>query len=1341
MRKNKYVYGKIGNTIRTLISMLLVAVMVTADITPVFALESGDYILPEEQDGDIVLEEASESSDDDILREEEQYEMMECEDTVSESDREEVSGTASGSVQEADEYVSVSMSAESDLEIIDGLIQNGEFPSEIAYDEDRPGIVSEGAADESFERALEAVVSAARNWNGADESVELDFASYNMPVDKSSRLSSAVNLHPELFYVSNLYRYSGNGIITKIGIRFDKKFTLNDIATFKNKADTILNGVDPQWTPTQKLIYLHDYLTSHINYDQTYKKYDAYNALVEGSCVCQGYSLAYAYLVNRVNKGFDCTVVTSNYNNHAWNLVTLNGRKYYVDNTWDDPIRQYEYYNRYDNCLISKSKLISNDHKSNDWVDSYGNNVYNTVTGNEYDNPVWGEMHSTMPMFGTTGAYYSGYGKMTIYKYDFTNGDVGSFKEYNDALWKVWGNSGYWTRNFSHIAAVGSNLLVTLPDKIYVIDQSGKDITSYDNKGSGRGYIYGGQVNGNTLSYDVYTNPPSGSNSQYIGRYTQILDAPAPAVPVSSVTLNKSSLSMTTGGTATLTATVLPSNATNKTVIWGSSDANVVTVSDGALTAKKAGRATITVTSAADTSKKAQCTVTVTDPAVPVSSVTLNKSTLSMTTGGTATLTATVLPSNATNKTVTWGSSDANVVTVSDGALAAKKAGRATITVTSAADTSKKAQCMVTVTDPAVPVTGVAVSPVSLKLQLQTGKTVTGALTATVSPSNATDKSVTWSSSNTAVATVNSTGRVTARAAGTATVTVKTADGGKTAACRVTVEAAPDPQDPDDPGDKPSLTISEITETLVYDGSAKTPSPEVYYGKKKLEPGKDYSLSYKNNINASANASVTVKFSGNYEGSLTRTFTIGKADINDAKINSPIAYTKYKTKNGNREYSVQKLVPTVIFNGKTLKNNTDYTLVYTDTSDGAYAEAGNYGIKVTGKGNYIGERNIDEQLIEKEVQEIIDLKKAAATPVDSVKSYPYTGEEITPEYSLKYKGSVLIPGTDYETVYSNNVNAGTATVTFIATGSKTGGVLSKTFKIDKASVKEGMSVEVTGGDSHPYAKSGVTPEVTVKWKGTLLVQGKDYRISYSNNKKISTDTRKAGIVITGIGNFKDSYTRPFEIVKQNIGKDEITGKARGKLVVDDFAFVKKANAYKKTKIYVYDSNGTALTSSDYTITRWEILSGGRGNASDREKGIAQPGDIIQVTVEGMGCYEGSRTAGVVVYDSAEFNALNKAAVSYREGKGAVYSTAKKAFEYQGKAVCPDESNLVLKITTGSGKNKQTVTLNSDEYVILNYENNLNKGTARMIIRGNGGKYKGIKAVTYKITGTKQMGFL
>ena len=261
---------------------------------------------------------------------------------------------------------------------------------------------------------------------------------------------------------------------------------------------------------------------------------------------------------------------------------------------------------------------------------------------------------------------------------------------------------------------------------------------------------------------------------------------PAPsAISVTGVTLNKSTLSIQVGGSETLTATVAPKDASNKKVTWKSSNEAVATVANGKVTGVKAGEATITVTTD-DGGKTATCKVTVSDKEVKVTGVKLNKTATSLLVGGNETLVATILPENATNKKVTWKSSNAAVATVdAAGKVTAVKAGEATITVTTE-DGGKTATCKVTVSDKEVKVTGVKLNKTATSIFVGDSET----LTATITPENATNQKVTWKSSDAAVATVDAAGKVTAVKAGEATITVTTEDGGKTATCKVTVNAA-----------------------------------------------------------------------------------------------------------------------------------------------------------------------------------------------------------------------------------------------------------------------------------------------------------------------------------------------------------------------------------------------------------------------------------------------------------------------------------------------------------------------------------------------------------------------
>lgn len=163
-------------------------------------------------------------------------------------------------------------------------------------------------------------------------------------------------------------------------------------------------------------------------------------------------------------------------------------------------------------------------------------------------------------------------------------------------------------------------------------------------------------------------------------------------IPVQSVSISQPTVEMIEGETVQLNATVVPENATDKSVFWSTSDAGVATVAEGAITAIKEGRAIITA-KAGD--KTATCTVSVQKRVIQVTSVTLNKTSLLLEKNQTETLTATVQPDDATDKTVTWSSSDATIASVDqDGKVTGLKKGEVTITAKAG---EKIATCMVSV--------------------------------------------------------------------------------------------------------------------------------------------------------------------------------------------------------------------------------------------------------------------------------------------------------------------------------------------------------------------------------------------------------------------------------------------------------------------------------------------------------------------------------------------------------------------------------------------------------------------------------------------------------------------
>lgn len=260
-------------------------------------------------------------------------------------------------------------------------------------------------------------------------------------------------------------------------------------------------------------------------------------------------------------------------------------------------------------------------------------------------------------------------------------------------------------------------------------------------------------------------------------------------VEVTSVTIDRENLDLNKGESVQLTAVVKPDNARDREVSWTSSNAGVASVAqDGTVTAVGAGSATITAEASGKTD---DCVVTVT---VPVQGISLDREKATIFEGDELFLTATVLPDDASDPSVSWNSSDTDVATVSEGTV--KAAGTGTAVITAKAG-DQAATCVVTVSKKTVHVTSIALDKTNLSLTVGDAAT----LVATVLPQDAADRSVIWESTNHSIATVDAEGNVSAISAGAVTITATTADGGLLAGCEVTVTASdvPGPPDPPEP--------------------------------------------------------------------------------------------------------------------------------------------------------------------------------------------------------------------------------------------------------------------------------------------------------------------------------------------------------------------------------------------------------------------------------------------------------------------------------------------------------------------------------------------------------------
>ena len=484
--------------------------------------------------------------------------------------------------------------------------------------------------------------------------------------------------------------------------------------------------------------------------------------------VCQGYAHAFQYLCDLTSfdhPEIDCISPSGTMNggtgegSHIWNVVTMeDGENYMVDVTNCD-----------EGASGAPDQLLLRGYTSGSLSGYY----YFTVKSG-YIKYKYGDQ---------TRAQFSD-AELTIASHDYKAGSDISGSCGSGVIWRITGSPGDYTLSISGNGKMNAYAKGKEPWSAYVSKgiktiQIREGVTAI---GSGAFQdcipkeIRFNETSAKLAKISALNQLPLDLVTCTDGTYS--ISKKCILVPVEGVKLGKTALLLTAGNEQKLTVSLVPSNATEKTVTYKSSNTAVAAVaSDGTVRGMKPGNAVVTVTTK-DGGFTASCTIVV---QAPSSGVVLNKSSLTIARGKTAKLTAAVYPSSLSQK-VTWKSSNTAVATVaSDGTVKGVKAGTVTITATSEAG-AMKSTCKVTVT---VPVTGVTLNRTTANIDQ--GKTVK--LTAAVKPSDATQKGVTFKSSNTAVATVASDGTVKGVKGGTATITVTTKDGNKTASCKVTVKS------------------------------------------------------------------------------------------------------------------------------------------------------------------------------------------------------------------------------------------------------------------------------------------------------------------------------------------------------------------------------------------------------------------------------------------------------------------------------------------------------------------------------------------------------------------------
>ena len=344
---------------------------------------------------------------------------------------------------------------------------------------------------------------------------------------------------------------------------------------------------------------------------------------------------------------------------------------------------------------------------------------------------------------------------------------------------------------------------------------------------------------------------------------------------------------------------------------------------------------------------------------------------------------------------------------------------------------------------------------------------------------------------------------------------------------------------------------------------------------------------------------------------------------------------------------------------------------------------------------------------------------------------------------------------DYKVSYLKNVDAGTATVVITGTGGYTGTV-KKTFKITQADLaaadaeakiaasgaQEANGSNATGsGDAADsaikvaFAKNGAKPAIVVTAKmangnTVTLKEGKDYTVTYANNKVVSegknlTEKKLPLITVKGKGNFKGSIKQTFTITNKSLADavNPIT------VTVNDVAANKNKGKFV-SKPVITDADGVKLKEkTDYTLTYSLLMANGEETKLDVKKDVVnEPGSTVRITITGVGNYRGEDSVLTADYRITEFD-FTKVTVK----------VVPKTLPYTTKPVTLTEEDLILTMKVGTGKQAVVEELplvttengKTDGYKIIGYKNNVNKGTAQVTLQGCG-KYGGTKTVKFYI---------
>lgn len=331
-------------------------------------------------------------------------------------------------------------------------------------------------------------------------------------------ISNLVNTNPQIFYIEKWGWSSYSSEVVELNFVYDD--SVENIRAKQKQVDRAveeaLESVDTSsMTEEEIALAFHDYLAANIAYDKDNFQnntlpeyaYDIYGAFVEKKAVCQGYALAYMYLLQKEN--IPCGIASSDAANHAWNVIEIDGKWYHADATWDDPT--YDNLGRvmHNYFLISTDTLLSDEAKKSDYItETPITESYQEATDKSLEDEFWTNSETVIHYYDENW-YYADKDEFKIVKYHYSQKNEETLLQ-DDYIWRVVGsNISYYPGNFSRMAGVGSQLYYTTPTEIYKMNLDNGESLNVYSPDCTDGYLYGLGIQDDMLAYVVKATPNS----------------------------------------------------------------------------------------------------------------------------------------------------------------------------------------------------------------------------------------------------------------------------------------------------------------------------------------------------------------------------------------------------------------------------------------------------------------------------------------------------------------------------------------------------------------------------------------------------------------------------------------------------------------------------------------------------------------------------------------------------------------------------------------------------------------------------------------------------------------